>query len=443
MTTAPEPLLRLRDWSLSRRVPGGEQVVLDSIDLDLWPGCWVAVIGANGSGKSSLLKYLASEESPVSDRAAIMFQDPDEQIFASSVERELTLGRPGLDAPTVLGEYGLGDLSRLDPALISAGQKQRLALAVALAGEPELLLCDEPTALQDPHQAAWVLDKLDRWRTSRSGCLVTATCDRREAARADRLVVLEAGRIVRDGEPAALLDDPVVIGLLGDGRETAATTAWRPEASEAPVLSLHGVACRFAGAGGGFGPLDLELGPGARLGITGANGCGKSTLLAACTGARRPDRGLVRIAGHELYVDRQRDLEHGLALLAPQFPEYLFTRSTVADEIGLDPALADRDVPEFLRHLGLSPAIGPRNPFTLSCGQRRRLALGLVLGSGRRLLLLDEPTAALDRRGRALVLDLLEALPPAAALVIASHDRDFLAAAGCRLFAMGPRATPV
>ena len=64
----PDPLLSLRDWSLARRVPGGERTILDRIDLDIRPGSWLAVLGANGSGKSSLLKYLAADESPLADR---------------------------------------------------------------------------------------------------------------------------------------------------------------------------------------------------------------------------------------------------------------------------------------------------------------------------------------------------------------------------------------
>ena len=84
--------------------------------------------------------------------------------------------------------------------------------------------------------------------------------------------------------------------------------------------------------------------------------------------------------------------------------------------------------------LGLPESCLEANPHALSTGQRRRLALGLVLGSGRSLLALDEPTAALDRAGRRMVLELLDVVNDRAGLLIASHDRAFLAAAGCRVF---------
>ena len=206
-----------------------------------------------------------------------------------------------------------------------------------------------------------------------------------------------------------------------------------------PLLELLGLDCRFTGPGHGFGNVDLRIGPGDRIGITGPNGCGKSTLLAACAGARRPDQGSVRLNGRILYSRKSKDLGHGSAMLAPQFPEYLFTRSTVAQEIHLDPVLAKRDPAGFLAELGLATNLAARNPHDLSSGQRRRLALGMVLVSNRPVLLLDEPTAALDSNGRSVILKLLDRASAGTALVIASHDREFLAAAGCSILTLPPK----
>jgi peptide/nickel transport system ATP-binding protein len=425
----PEPILSLRDWSLDRRGPAGVRTLLSGIDLELFPGRWTAVLGANGSGKSSLLKYLASDESPVAARAAIMFQDPDEQIFATSTGRELALGRPGLDPEPLLGRCGLSGMGSRDPRLLSAGQKQRLVLAVATASEPGVLLCDEPTALQDPRQAAWVLDELDRWRRDSGGALLTATCDRKEAGRADWLVILEDGRILRQGPAGEILATEQARALLGE-ESVKVPGAFVSTTGEA-VLDIRGVGFQFGAQAVLPGPIDLALAPGGRLGITGPNGCGKSTLLAACAGARRPDRGSISLGGKQLYRSGDRDLGHGRALLAPQFPEYLFTRADVAGEIALDPALGLHPGEEFLTMMGLPAGLAGRNPHDLSCGQKRRLALGMVILSGRQVILLDEPTAALDRAGRQRVLGLLDELPPATGLVIASHDTGFLAEAGC------------
>jgi energy-coupling factor transporter ATP-binding protein EcfA2 len=438
MTAIPDPLLKLRDWSLSRRTSAGDVPILQHISLDIRPRQWLAVLGANGSGKSSLLKYLASDESPMATSAAIMFQDPDDQIFAASVERELALGRTGLDGAAVIREFDLAGLDEMDPRLLSAGQKQRLVLAVSLAAAPTVLLCDEPTALQDPDQSLWVLDRLGQWLAASGGALVTATCDRREASLADWLVVLRDGRILNQGPTADLLDTPEVVELLGTGRMPEAPSPSFGGTVARPLLEIRDLGFDFPGPGQGFRKVNLALGPGQKLGITGPNGCGKSTLMAACAGVRRPDRGSVHLGGRPLFQGRGRDLGHGVAMLAPQFPEYLFTRSTVAGEIGLDPVLAEQEPGEFLEQLGLSATLADRNPHDLSSGQRRRLALGLVLLSRRRVLLLDEPTAALDRAGRHLVLDLLAAVDSDSAVLVVSHDLPFLHEAGFPVAVLGP-----
>ncbi len=433
MAPDPQVLLELNDWSLMRRQAGQEISLLENIDLRIMSGRWLVVLGANGSGKSSLLKFLASEDSPLDQNAAIMFQDPDDQIIASTVVRELTLGRPELAAGPILKEFGLDGLHDLDPRLLSAGQKQRLVLAVAQAGQPRVLLADEPTALQDPQQAVWILDRLRSWLSQSGRTLITATCDRREVAMADDLLVLESGRVSLQGPAKELLFDPRVIALVGEDTTSKSTpeiiTGASPKSQ--PLLQLSQVACQFRGPSQGFHLDSLFVHPGERLGITGSNGCGKSTLLAAVAGARKPDAGQVVLSGRTLYRRMSLDLDHGLAMLAPQFPEYLFTRETTAREIEVDPALKPFTAEDFLWGLGLDPTLAQRNPHSLSSGQRRRLALGMTLFSKRPLLLVDEPTAALDRQGKARVLELLAELPQDVALVMASHDQEFLRAAGC------------
>jgi len=433
MVPDPSLLLELKNWSLVRRQAGAEIPLLVDIDLRIPTGRWLAVLGANGSGKSSLLKFLASEDSPLKQDAAIMFQDPDDQIIASTVERELTLGRENLQTDKILEEFGLAGQNDLDPRLLSAGQKQRLVLAVSLAGNPEVLLADEPTALQDSRQSGWILEHLHSWMQQSGHTLITATCDWREAAMADDLLVLEKGRILLHGPARELLTDPAVKALIGCSEETVP----EPEkysfsdTTEEPVLLVEKLSCRFRSSGPGFYLEHLALQPGSRLGITGSNGCGKSTLLAALAGARKPENGQIFLDRHRLYESQSLDLDHGLSMLAPQFPEYLFTRETVAREIAVDPALQSMAADHFLQKLGMDPALAGRNPHSLSTGQRRRLALGMVLFSRRRVLLLDEPTAALDLKGKQRVLKLLEELPGGEVLILASHDRDFLSAAGC------------
>lgn len=443
MAAEPSLLLDLPRWSLTRRTPTADIPILDGVHLRIRQGRWLAVLGANGSGKSSLLKHLAADESPLDVTSAVMFQDPEDQIVAATVGRELALGRPGLPVGRLLAELGLQEHQDLDPRRLSAGQKQRLVLAVALAGDPQVLLADEPTALQDPQQAGWVLDRLQGWLAEKPGrTLITATCDHRELARADDLLLLGEAGIRLEGPVSDLRQHPLVLEVLGPAGHDAAAAS-RPAAPTPgqEAVQVRGLRLRFGGGARGLALETLDVGRGERLGLCGSNGCGKSTLLAALAGARKPEEGSVRLDRYLLYRGGVLDLEHGLAMLAPQFPEYLFTRESVAGELAVDPVLAGRPAGDLLTAWGLPAEVAERNPHSLSTGQRRRLALGLVLGSERPVLLLDEPTAALDHQGRAAVLRALTQLPPATALVMASHDRTFLHEAGCRILDLDTLAT--
>jgi energy-coupling factor transporter ATP-binding protein EcfA2 len=225
-----------------------------------------------------------------------------------------------------------------------------------------------------------------------------------------------------------------VVEILGPEPESAtADPEPRVAAGGEVAVAVRDLVLRFGDSGRNLRLADLELKQGQRLGLFGSNGCGKSTLLAALAGARRPDGGEVYLGDRRLYRSRGLDLEHGRAMLAPQFPEYLFTRPTVGQELAVDPVLAGRAPDQILAGWGLPGDLAERNPHSLSTGQRRRLALGLVLASERPVLLLDEPAAALDRRGRARVLEALAQLPRRTTLIMASHDEDFLRRAGCAL----------
>jgi energy-coupling factor transporter ATP-binding protein EcfA2 len=438
MAAAERPLLQLRGWSLERRTEAGPRTILEDIDLDLHAGRSLVVLGNNGSGKSSLLKYLASDESPLSASRAIMFQDPDEQIIAPTVIGELQLGRTSTEGTLELvEELGLSGADDLDPRLLSAGQKQRLVLGVVLQSDPQVLFCDEPTALQDPQQARWVMARLQAWRRQPDRTLVTATCDWQDLDLADDLLVLDQGRVTLTGPVAELRNAPQVLDVLGPPRDELAAPAIPSDHGGPGFLRVTDLSFQGHAAWRGLANVHLELAAGQVMGVVGPNGSGKSTLLAACVGARKPDAGTICLGDHVLYGGGQTDLDHGLALLAPQFPEYLFTRSTVAQEIALDPGLSALGPGSLLDRLGLPPAVLRDNPHALSTGQKRRLALGLVLFSGRKVLLLDEPTAALDHVGRQLVLDLVRQVPDDSVVLIASNDRPFLCNLGCEVLELG------
>ncbi len=438
MTEGGDILLSLHGWTLTRQTSQGPLAVLRDIDLELRRGEWLAVTGANGSGKTSLLRWLAAEESPLSVQTGLVFQEPDDAFLAATVAEELALGRQVADVGAVLREHDLEGRAGVSPRALSAGEKQRLGLAIATASAPEVLLCDEPTALQDCRHAAWLLERLRQWRTRTGAAVVFTTQRRDEALLADRLLVLAHGRQIALGAPEALLKDAGVAQLLAVPFGQATPPPALAGAEGAVVARWQDVGCAWPAAGRGFAGVNLELRAGDRVGLTGASGAGKSTLLACAVGLRRPDQGRCLLGGRTLCARGEPDLDHGLALLAPQFPEQLFTQETVRAEVELDPALGRRGAPAVLAAAGLPAELAERHPLDLSSGQQRRLAVALVALAERDLLLFDEPTVGLDPQGARQVAALLRAAAPRAAVVVASHDRALLAWCGLRVRELGP-----
>jgi energy-coupling factor transporter ATPase len=208
----------------SRRVPA-----LKDVSLTVQAGEYVALVGANGSGKSTLARHLNALLLPdagqvwvkgwnTRDRhhqwdirrtVGIVFQNPDSQLVATVVEEEVAFGPENLGLPReevrrrvedALGTVGLDAERGRNPQFLSAGQKQRLALAGVLALQPDCIVLDEATAMLDPAGRAAVLEVLETLHAQRR-TIVLITHHMDEAARADRVVVLDQGRVAMDASP--------------------------------------------------------------------------------------------------------------------------------------------------------------------------------------------------------------------------------------------------
>ncbi len=220
--------------NLSYTYPGVDDTpgiaVFEGLDLSVEEGSFVAVLGGNGCGKSTLAKHFNSILLPCGGKVwvcgmdtsdedkiiairrnvGMVFQNPDNQIVANVVEEDVAFGPEnlGVAAPQIrnrvdkaLQQVGMYEYREHAPHLLSGGQKQRVAIAGVIAMEPKCIVLDEPTAMLDPKGRREVLDTITRLNREKGITVVLITHHMDEAAKADRVVVLYEGKVAADGTP--------------------------------------------------------------------------------------------------------------------------------------------------------------------------------------------------------------------------------------------------
>lgn len=207
-----------------------EHQALADVSLSIEAGEFVAVLGSNGSGKSTLAKHLDALLLPTSgvcridgmdtknldqvwrirQKVGMVFQNPDNQLIAAIVEDDVAFGPENLGVPPkeirsrvdeALAVVGMTKFRSFAPHLLSGGQKQRIAIAGALAMQTECLVFDEATAMLDPEGRAEILSVVKQLHKEQHKTIVYITHFMEEAAAADRIIVLDHGRLAMDGTP--------------------------------------------------------------------------------------------------------------------------------------------------------------------------------------------------------------------------------------------------
>ncbi len=203
---------------------------LRDVTLSIEEGSFTVVLGHNGSGKSTLAKHMNAVLLPsggkvyvagmdtvdesllleIRRRIGMVFQNPDNQIVANVVEEDVAFAPENLGVPTreirrrvdeALAAVGMSEFTRHAPHLLSGGQKQRVAIAGVIAMEPECIVLDEATAMLDPVGRREVLETVRRLNRERGITVVLITHHMDEAAQADRLIVMNGGKVAMDGAP--------------------------------------------------------------------------------------------------------------------------------------------------------------------------------------------------------------------------------------------------
>lgn len=449
----------------------GDDCALNDVTLEVPRGQRVCVLGANGSGKSTLASVicglLAPDEGDVElvgervceggapDLAAyrrarrglgLVFQNPDDQIVTSVVADDVAFGPENLGLPRdeirrrvdrELARVALTDYARADPSRMSGGQRQRVCIAGALAMEPQVLVLDEPSSLLDVRGREAIMRVMGRLACA-GATLVHVTHFMDEALEADRVIAMRAGRIVLDGAPrevfcdanAGLIDElglelPFDLRLLRARRALASGAA--TDRAQQALLSKNSAArepfCRVSGVSYSYTPrraalddVSFQVLEGETCAVVGQTGSGKSTLLRLLCGLEAPDAGSVEVAGATTATKRgRRDVRCAVGYVMQHPERQLFAQTVEADvafgprNMGLPADEVARRVDHALDLVGLA-AKKDLSPFELSGGQKRLAAIAGVLAMQPKLLVLDEPTAGLDPRGRAGLRRLLAEL---------------------------------
>ena len=466
-------------------------LALDGVNLCIAPGEYLLVCGASGSGKSTLCRTFngliphfyggrlhgevrvagkpTSEQSVVGlfEEVGMVFQNPETQLFNSSVAREIAFGLESLGLPRAEIQdrisataqiLNISDLLPRNPQELSGGEQQLVSIAAVLAIGPKLLVLDEPYANLDTVSVRRVRAALKMIHQKGMGVVISEHRLPYTVPDVQRMVVLHQGRIVMDGPPAQLLAlDVERFGLelplpVRAGRRLGLTplpldvavlpsldlTSLSPSdlktvppdlppAAAHIVLEAEHVSFELNGA-----PIlrdvSFTLRQGESLAVVGANGAGKTVLLKHLNGLYRPTRGQVRVMGKDTRRVKVSQLARHVGV-AFQNPDSQFFKLTVWDEILVGPkALGLYDeawLRELVKLFRLEPLL-QRAPYRLSGGEKKRVAFAAALAHRPAILALDEPTSGQDWHFRSALGNLLAELrAQGQAMLLVTHDLSF------------------
>lgn len=454
------------------------RVLVDDVSLAVQAGRTTVVVGESGSGKSltalsvvrllpeavrlekgsvrladSLLTALPLREMERvrGARVGFVFQEPQSALnpvmrvgdqIGEVLRRHCGLAGRSLRerVQELLASVGLPEPERQSmsyPHQLSGGMKQRVMIAIALAGEPELLLADEPTTALDVSTQAQILALLRQVQAERGMGMLFITHDLAVARQmADSLVVMQGGRVVEQGSAAAIFsgpEAPYTRSLLAASPRLEPGRGPAPPAAEAPlILDVDSLTVRYPKPWQIFkrrraelpavADASLQIKAGETLAIVGESGSGKTTLGRGILRLLTVERGSVSFLGRDFLAlppaelraarrDLQVIFQDPYASMNPRLTvQAVIEEGLRAQGLLTEPGARAARVERLLQQVGLEPASAARHPHEFSGGQRQRISIARALAVSPRLIVCDEPTSALDVSVQTQVLALLKEL---------------------------------
>lgn len=503
-------MIRLEDVTFRYRAAA--EPALREVSFHIRAGEQVGLLGRSGAGRSTLAATLngtiphlvrgdlqgriaidgeaigSRRPRDLADRIGFVFQDFEAQLFSTTVPLEVAFGPENLAVPPAeiaarvercLGAVGLARQTHKAPAALSGGQKQRLALASVLALAPRILVLDEPTSDLDPAGRRELLEAIRALRARGELTLLMIDPETDELGWADRILVLDQGRVALDESPDRLwsrTDELERLGVKGFSLARLAEALGFPERwphaegaagairragwAAAPgaaerlaaldraqeggesLLEVEGLAHRYPDGTRALDGASLTIRRGEFVAVLGQNGSGKTTLVKHLNGILAPTAGEIRLRGQSLAGQPPTALSRRVGLVF-QNPDHQIFAERIWDEVAFGPRLQGLSqgevaarVEEALAAVGLD-GLEDVDPFILSKGGRQRVAVASTLATQPEVVILDEPTTGLDHAELAGMMALIRRLNQAGhTILIITHAMDVAAAHARRVVLM-------
>jgi energy-coupling factor transport system ATP-binding protein len=461
-------------WAYSR----AQEWALKNIDLAIGEGEFIAVMGENGAGKTSLCRLLngliphslpgkllgtvtvdgvttvSSTVARLAQKVGTVFDDPRTQLFTARAGDEAAFALENLALPPAeireraawaLDAAGLSAYADRAPSTLSGGQQQRLAIAAALAMAEKILVLDEPASQLDPKGAREVLSLIRDLRDRKGLTVVMATNSGEEAAEfADKVCVLKNGRLAAYDTPQRIFAEYNTI--LNTFSSSVPSVPLCESSLLPPCINIEHLYYQYDSDKIILNDVNLAIGENDFTVITGRNGCGKTTLLKNISGLLRPSRGNILLRGADTAKMSIAEIAGEIGFVM-QDPDRQLFESTVYDEVafalkrGVKGRIMKKDeirgkAEEALSVVGLLDKQG-HFPLALGRADRVKTVFAAILALGPRIIMLDEPFAGQDMRGCRLITDILSDLHQKGyTLLVVTHNIGAIAEYARRIVVM-------
>ena len=482
--------------------------ILDNINLEIKEGSFVAILGHNGCGKSTFAKHLNAILKPsqgsvyinglntadeqnnfkIKKTAGLVFQNPDNQLVASTVLEDVAFGAEnlGLAREEILKrvEFALNCVDMLkykdyQISSLSGGQKQRVAIAGILAISPKCIVLDEPTSMLDPKGRKEVLQTIKNLNKEKGITIILITHYMEEVTDCDRLIIMEKGKIVLDNTPLEVFKNVSLINSLNLAVPYAMYFAYYLKKQGFNInldyLKIEDFAKKLMQIGFkediifnknidnidnteykenvlnvknvshiynqntpferlALKNINLEIKKGDFLGIIGHTGSGKSTLIQLLNAILTPSFGKIYFNRKNIFKDKKnlKSIRQKIGVVF-QYPEYQLFEETVFKDVCFAPknmGLSNEEVEErakkALDFVGIDKSYYEKSPFELSGGEKRRVAIAGILAMAPDVIIFDELTAGLDPFFKNKILNNIKDLHKALniTIILISHSME-------------------